>query len=131
MTFDKEHNDKNLGQNMIRQHVVMSTKMTIFTKMLELPKDEFGEDTIFDGKNFLTVDEWMKVMGMDAEYCDHMFLQLCAESMCKTLILVTVYKESSFNGSGFIEIIPRNSIGEPLYFLYYSESRYVYKEYIF
>ena len=58
-------------------------------------------------------------------------VQLCAESMCKTLILVTVYKESSYNGSGYIEIIPRDSIGQPLYFLYYSESRYVYKDYIF
>ena len=44
---------------------------------------------------------------------------LASEMLNRKFILVPVYNDSTNNGSGIIEIIPRETVGNPMYFLYY------------
>ena len=98
----------------------------IGTKALALPVDKKGEIRVYMGeKKLVTLDQWMELMEGDGYYCDQLFLQLACELLNRTFILVTVHKEEGNNGTGIIQIDPKKAEGEPMYFLYYTETRYI------
>ena len=68
-------------------------------------------------------------MANDCVYADQVFIQIAAELLNRPFVLVTVHKESGDNNSGKILITPQTSIGNPLYFLYFTESKFLSPHY--
>ena len=118
MTYDSNL-DNVFTHVSLRKHVVFNTEFTILYKKLVLPTDKDGVALISDGNKLMTLDKWMSKMGKNACYCDNLFLQLACEMLNRKFILVPVFNDSTNNGSGIIEIIPYETVGNPMYFLYY------------
>ena len=68
-------------------------------------------------------------MANDCVYADQVFIQIAAELLNRPFVLVIVRKESGDNNSGKILITPQTSIGNPLYFLYFTESKFLSPHY--
>ena len=118
MTYDSDL--KNVfTQVSLRKYVVFNTTFTIAAKKLVLPTDKNGVVLISDGNKLMTLDEWMTKMEKDACYCDNLFLQLASEMLNRKFILVPVFNDSTNNESGIVEITPCETVGNPMYFLYY------------
>ena len=108
----------------IRSYVVLNAEIIVKTNALELPpcidkndKSKNPKILPFDMKG------WKNLMVKDGEYCDHLFLQLASEILNRKFVLVPVHYECGY-GKGIIEIDPlKLPIGDPLYFLYYTESK--------
>ena len=113
------------NHTLLRDQVVSNTKITAATKALALPVDKKGRIKVAVGNKMITLDQWMLLMSADGYYCDQLFLQLACELLNRTFVLVTVHKEEGFNGTGIIQIDPKKAEGDPMYFLYYTETRYV------
>ena len=77
----------------------------------------------------ISIDAWRANMANDFVYADQVFIQIAAELLNRPFVLVTVHKESGDNKSGKILITPQTSIGNPLYFLYFTESKFLSPHY--
>ena len=102
--------------NKARTQVVANSELVIATKGLEWPGD-------------ISIDAWRAKMANDFVYADKVFIQIAAELLNRPFVLVTVHKESGDNKSGKILITPQTSIGNPLYFLYFTESKFLSPHY--
>ena len=102
--------------NKARTQVVANSELVIATKGLEWPGD-------------ISIDAWRANMANDFVYADQVFIQIAAQLLNRPFMLVTVHKESGDNKSGKILITPQTSIGNPLYFLYFTESKFLSPHY--
>ena len=64
-------------------------------------------------------EDWRDKMILPTTFCDDIFVFLTAEYLKRELILVPIHKEDGHGGTGFIRITPRETSGNPFYFLYY------------
>jgi hypothetical protein len=125
---DQLSNDRFLADlfthDTIRSYVVLNAEIIVKTNALELPpcidkndKSKNPKILPFDMKG------WKNLMGNDGYYCDQLFIQLASEILNRKFILVPVHYECG-HGNGIIKIDPlKQPIGDPLYFLYYTESK--------
>ena len=92
--------------------MVTNSDMIVKINGLELP-------------NYVDLDDWKNLMKDDGCYCDQLFIPLASEILNRKFILVPVHKECGIWGTGRIEVEPtwKQPIGDPLNFLYYTESK--------
>ena len=108
----------------IRSYVVLNAEIIVKTNALELPPCTDKNDKSKNPKILpFDMKGWKNLMVEDGEYCDHLFIQLASEILNRKFVLVPVHYECGY-GKGIIEIDPlKQPIGDPLYFLYYTESK--------
>ena len=116
MTYDENLKKMRWDEHKARAHVIASADMIIYGKGLEWP----GE---------YSLDDWKATMARDGTYVDQTFLQITAELLCRKIVLILCHHEDGDNNSGTRVIEPRALNGEPLYLLYYPESRFVSPHY--
>ena len=69
--------------------------------------------------NIIDHEDWLDSITKDRTWCDDMFIYLAASMLKKKIILLPIYADNGHGGSGEILITPDETIGNPLYMLYY------------
>ena len=83
-----------------------------------LPSSEDESNTEVD------VQEWICKMMQNGYWCDHAFLQLASNYLNKDFVILPINPEDGHNGTDRIVINAKSSIGEPFYFLHYSNRHF-------
>ena len=113
---------KNLGwkKDFIRTKVVADSEEIVLTHGMiwECNEGPNGEP--------MSKDDWKIEMDKTGSYVDTMFLQIFANIVKRRLVLVPVFKSSAHdNVTGLTEIIPLLEAGLPMYYLYYSDQKFL------
>ena len=113
---------KNLGwkKDFIRTKVVADSEEIVLTHGMiwECNEGPNGEP--------MSKYDWKIEMDKTGSYVDTMFLQIFANIVKRRLVLVPVFKSSAHdNVTGLTEIIPLLEAGLPMYYLYYSDQKFL------
>ena len=74
----------------------------------------------------MSKDDWMTEINKKGSYVDTMLLQIFSNIVKRRLVLVPVFKSSAHdNVTGLTEIIPKLEAGLPMYYLYYSDQKFL------
>ena len=78
-----------------------------------------------DPENIQTPDQWKQKMSKNGEYCDHLFVKMTSEALCRDIIIIPVIK--SERGADTIKETPliKRSRNAPFHLLYFSEARFL------
>ena len=74
----------------------------------------------------MSKDEWKKEMNSPGNFVDTMFLHIFSNIVKRRLVIVPVFKSTAHDDvTGLIEIIPKLEAGLPMYYLYYSDQKFL------
>ena len=109
--MDPEMESKKLTIQELRQRVCETVHNYDNVLASLIPNDHDGDE--------VNVNEWIEKMKTNGIWVDHPFIQLMSHFLKRNIVIVTIHKSDSTNGSGKVEIEAQESNGSPLYLLNY------------
>ena len=133
MKYDSSLSSLGWKSAFIRKQVVDFSEVLISSSQLSWQyvakegENEEGENEEVE-KN--TIEQWKKNMYKTTEYADEIFIQLFSELVRRKIVLIPVHKNVGHNSTGRIDVMPNSkAAGEPMFFLYYTECKFVNPHY--
>ena len=79
-----------------------------------------------DPENFETEPaDWINYMSQDGVYCDHLFIQLISEALCRDIIIMPVIRAERGPDTVKVSPLSKKARLKPFHLLYYSEARFL------
>ena len=104
--------EESLDPQKLREIIVNTVRTNQDIQSFLLPTEDVYDDVDVQG--------WMDNMKQNGHWCNHAFLTLAANYLKKNLVILPIYSDDGYNGTDRIIIESSNPIGEPLYFLNYT-----------
>ena len=102
--------NENLDHEKLRQIIALSV----------LDDEELRNHlTNFDIDDISDVQGWIDNHTRPGYWCDYSFLLAAANYLKRDLVILPIDPKDGHGGTGFIRITPRETSGDPFYFLYY------------